>query len=131
MREHYCVHCIVTQEEYEIAVGRWYALGMEGCEEAPLDDATIDVKVYFSNAGAARAASEELRQNVHRDDSVSVSPVVNEDWNARWRMSMKPALLAPSWWVAPPWLPPPLAPDDKWIKIEPKMAFGTGNIKCC
>ena len=39
---------------------------------------------------------------------------------------MKPALLANGFWVSPLWLTPP-ASAKYWIKIEPKMAFGTGH----
>ncbi len=39
---------------------------------------------------------------------------------------MKPARLANGFWVSPTWLPPP-SPARHWIRIEPKMAFGTGH----
>jgi ribosomal protein L11 methyltransferase len=39
---------------------------------------------------------------------------------------MKPARLAAGWYVSPVWLPPPKSAKH-WIKIEPKMAFGTGH----
>jgi len=32
-------------------------------------------------------------------------------------------------WVSPAWLRPPVSLGQKWIKIEPKMAFGTGHTK--
>jgi ribosomal protein L11 methyltransferase len=58
---------------------------------------------------------------------LSISVVPDEDWNAKWKQSMKPVQVVPGIWVSPAWLKPPLSPGDKWIKIEPKMAFGTGH----
>ncbi|MBN1307295.1 MAG: 50S ribosomal protein L11 methyltransferase [Chitinispirillaceae bacterium] len=126
MREYYCVCGRMERETYDVALGQWHVLGMQGCEESPCDNALVDVKVYFTTAKAATAAAHDLRMRTNRTDTVTVTPVADEDWNQRWRQSMKPAMLAPSWWVAPLWLPPPGA-NDHWIKIEPKTAFGTGH----
>jgi ribosomal protein L11 methyltransferase len=50
-----------------------------------------------------------------------------QDWNAKWRESMEPAQIAEGVWVSPAWLEPPESGRKAWIKIEPKMAFGTGH----
>lgn len=112
----------MTAEAYEIAVGRWYALGMEGCEERARDDGSVDLCVYFTSIDAARSAAGDFSGS-----GTPIDAVVNEDWNAQWRASMQPARLAPGWWVSPLWLSPPLEQGDRWIRIEPKMAFGTGH----
>ncbi len=127
MKEHFCVRCILDQNEYEIEVARWYFLGAEGCIETPIDDCKVEVKVFFWNAEKARIAADELKKNIRSSDSVGIETVPDKDWNFCWRASMQPAQLASSWWVSPPWLPPPLSKGDKWIKIEPKRAFGTGH----
>jgi ribosomal protein L11 methyltransferase len=40
---------------------------------------------------------------------------------------MEPAMVADGVWVSPAWLEPPKEGRKAWIKIEPKMAFGTGH----
>lgn len=127
MKEYYCLQCSLMQHEYDALVGDLYALGMEGCEERCAGGDRLDITVYFSGVASARSAADHLQKVAPDCGPVAIRPVPNEDWNARWRESMKPALLCPSWWVAPLWLPPPLCAGDHWIKIEPKMAFGTGH----
>ena len=125
MREYYRVCGNLPTEAYEVAVAEWYALGMAGCEETAVDASTTAVRIYFHERSAAQCAAAALEQCAA--GGVTCEPVVNEDWNARWRGSMQPALLAPGWWVSPLWLEPPLSEGDRWIRIEPKMAFGTGH----
>ncbi|MBN1759349.1 MAG: 50S ribosomal protein L11 methyltransferase [Chitinispirillaceae bacterium] len=120
------VRGVIPAGEFELAVARWYAYGMAGCEESAIDKETTAVAVYFSDGKIARRVAGELR-HIAAGREVVCEPVVNEDWNARWRETMQPARLADHWWVSPVWLEPPLKPGDHWIKIEPKMAFGTGH----
>lgn len=115
------------QHEYDAFIGDLYALGMEGCEERCAGGDRLEITVYFSGTASAHAAADHLQKALLNGGSIVVRSVANEDWNARWRESMEPALLCPSWWVAPLWLPPPMGDRDHWIKIEPKMAFGTGH----
>lgn len=111
-------------EAYEVAMGGWYTQGMAGCEEQAAEGGMVDLQVYFPTEAGAHAAAEDFRRC---GSTVEVVPVVNEDWNAQWRASMQPAIIAPGWWVSPLWLEPPRNAGDHWIKIEPKMAFGTGH----
>jgi ribosomal protein L11 methyltransferase len=104
-----------------------YANDLQGCEESSAENECVNIKAYFSSATAAYHAAELLKNSVRHADRIAIAPVVNQDWNAEWRKTMQPAQLAPSWWVSPLWLPPPQQPGDRWIKIEPKMAFGTGH----
>ncbi len=126
MKEYYRVCGFLPSSECELAVARWYGAGMAGCEERERDDGTTAVTVYFTDAATAGKTAEELRR-YQPETTVVCEPVVNEDWNAQWRESMQPARLAEHWWVSPVWLEPSCAPGDRWIRIEPKMAFGTGH----
>jgi len=121
----YCVSCVLTSEERDIAISHWYSLGMQGAEE-DVEDNNVRVKVYFTDMSTADCAKTDLEQRSPLSP-VTLSEVVDQDWNARWRESMKPAKLAPHYWVSPTWLPPSAQETDHWIKIEPKMAFGTGH----
>lgn len=102
---------------------RLHGSGMRGCEEQ-VDGTCTRVTAYFNEEKTARDAATALRPL--SESSIPVSTVAFQDWNARWRESMRPATLADGWFVSPVWLPPPGSPRH-WIKIEPAMAFGTGH----
>lgn len=121
----YCVSCVISSDERDLAMSFWYTIGMQGAEEEN-ENGGIRVKVYFGDMNSADLAKTDLEQRSPLSP-VTVFEVENQDWNAQWRESMKPAKIAPNFWVSPTWLPPPGKEDDHWIKIEPKMAFGTGH----
>jgi ribosomal protein L11 methyltransferase len=121
----YSLSCTVDQQTRELLLGSWYGVGMLGCQEKERSGG-CEITAYFADhrtAQAARSALKTLADDVPVDESV----VEDEDWNAKWRQSMKPARLAPGFWVSPTWLRPDVLPGECWIKIEPKMAFGTGH----
>ena len=127
MRDYFCVSGRLTLMEYETVVVELIALGMQGVEEDESNSAFKRYKIYFYDKPVAEQAAKLLYNRIQLNDSLSVVSIADDDWNARWRESMEPAQLAPSWWVAPPWLAPSLSESGHWIKIEPKMAFGTGH----
>jgi ribosomal protein L11 methyltransferase len=97
---------------------------MLGCEELNPPEG-LQIKVYFKDELSARQAEIKLKET-GQSKNISIEAVEDQDWNAKWRESMKPAKLAAGWYVSPLWLPPPKS-AKYWIKIEPKMAFGTGH----
>ena len=125
MKDSYCLNCRISEEYKEIALGIFYGFGMLGCEEDE-GGGQLQLKCYFEK--------EEIVQNV-KDRILEILPgslvtiveIENQDWNAAWRESMEPVRIAEKVWVSPKWLKPPLQRGDYWIKIEPKMAFGTGH----
>ena len=121
----YCLSCILPPELQEIALAQWFLLGMTGCQESETMQ-SIETKCFFKDSASRDAASEELLK-IRPDLKIAVFEVPDQDWNAEWKASMKPALIAPGIWVSPEWLAPPLSQNDHWIKIEPKMTFGTGH----
>ena len=125
MKPSYCVSCVISPDERDLAMGYWYSLGMQGSAEE-IEDGDVRIKVYFGDMHSADLAKTDLELRSPKSP-VSLFEVENQDWNAKWRESMKPAKLAPHFWVSPTWLAPPGNDDDHWIKIEPKMAFGTGH----
>ncbi len=57
----------------------------------------------------------------------AASKVASQDWNKKWYESIEPLQLSEKIVVSPTWRPPArLEKDQHWIRIEPKMAFGTG-----
>ena len=121
----FCVSCAITPDERDLVMSYWYSLGMLGASEETEENG-IRVNVYFADMHTADLAKQDLQQRAPHSP-VTLVEVVDQDWNARWRESMKPAKLAPHFWVSPTWLPPQGHENDHWIKIEPKMAFGTGH----
>jgi len=125
MTKSYCLSCILTPELKEIALAQWFSIGMTGCQESETAQGA-GMQCFFKDFASRDAAKAGLL-GVDPDLQIAVSEVPDQDWNAQWKASMKPALIAPGIWVSPKWLPPKRAPHEHWIKIEPKMAFGTGH----
>jgi ribosomal protein L11 methyltransferase len=121
----YSLTTVVTPELQDLVIASGYAFGMSGCTEETTAEGARMI-LYF----AARAAVQEAERGIvgrFPSLAVAIAEVADQDWNARWKASMQPALIAPGMWVSPVWLAPPLAHGDLWIKIEPKTAFGTGH----
>jgi ribosomal protein L11 methyltransferase len=53
--------------------------------------------------------------------------IEEENWHDSWRRFIKAQKVGKSFWVTPPWLPPPKNNRRAVITIEPGMAFGTGT----
>jgi ribosomal protein L11 methyltransferase len=115
----------IRPEDYDAATGMLFINGAGGCEEIE-QDGSIRLICYFDSLHACRRAEFAL-MSLYLLSPITVTGVASEDWNAKWRESMSPARLTDSIWVSPGWLPPPAKAGDHWIKIEPKMAFGTGH----
>ncbi|NLE02597.1 MAG: methyltransferase domain-containing protein [Fibrobacter sp.] len=121
----FCVTATIDSDKLELAYATWYSLNMSGCEEINAGSQT-QVKVFFNDLSSAEHAKSYIKEIQPLTD-IKIFEVQEQDWNRKWRESMEPAKLAQGFWVSPLWLPPPLKDDDIWIKIEPKMAFGTGH----
>ena len=121
----YCLTCELLPESSEQAQALWYGLGMLGCEEETING-RIRLKCYFADSASLHTAEFYL-MDLNPCQPITISVVKDEDWNAKWKQSMKPVQVAEGIWVSPAWLKPPMSSGQKWIKIEPKMAFGTGH----
>jgi ribosomal protein L11 methyltransferase len=53
--------------------------------------------------------------------------IEEENWHDSWRRFIKAQKVGRTFWVTPPWLPPPKNNRRMVITIEPGMAFGTGT----
>ncbi len=99
--------------------------GMLGSEELQ-EKQNILLKCYFADNSAAEKVQHYITELIPQAE-ISLSFVEAQDWNATWRESMQPIKVTPSIWVSPQWLEPPVNQDEHWIKIEPKLAFGSGH----
>ncbi len=120
-----CLDISVPEPSAEILLARLSLLGMGGCEERG-HGASVAYRAYF-DAGVALATLSETIALAPGARVLASSTVENEDWNATWRASIQPVRLCERVWVSPAWREPLLAPGEQWIRIEPKMAFGTGH----
>ncbi|MFP4013913.1 MAG: 50S ribosomal protein L11 methyltransferase [Chitinispirillaceae bacterium] len=120
----YCLYVTITEEQREIANAIGYSHGMNGCVERQGQQG-IELGFYFGQQQEAEAARASFSSMLSAQSQIEF--IEDQDWNARWRESMEPAQIAPGVWVSPLWLEPPQEDRSIWIKIEPKMAFGTGH----
>jgi ribosomal protein L11 methyltransferase len=122
----YCLTCELTLEAAELVQAAWYGLGMLGCEEESIGQGKVRLKCYFRDSVSLHTAEFRL-MDISPSLPLFITIVADQDWNATWKKNMKPVSVANGIWVSPAWLRPPLRQGDHWIKIEPKMAFGTGH----
>jgi ribosomal protein L11 methyltransferase len=122
----YCLTCELTAEAAELVQAAWYGLGMLGCEEESLGHGRVRLKCYFRDSVSLHTAEFRL-MDISPSLPLSITVIADQDWNASWKKNMRPVTVAEGVWVSPAWLRPPLSAGDRWIKIEPKMAFGTGH----
>lgn len=121
----YSLATLVSPEIKDLVVANGYAFGMSGCTEEPAPEG-VKMIFYYTTLAAAQAAEQDLLGRFSAAQT-AIAEIADQDWNAQWKASMQPALVAPGMWVSPGWLAPPLVAGDHWIDIEPKTAFGTGH----
>jgi ribosomal protein L11 methyltransferase len=125
MNNNYCLELLVDEQEKELVFGVLYMYDVLGVEENAFAEKS-GLKCYFGSMEIAELVQEHLQKNTSAKN-IHIGVVADQDWNAKWRESMEPAQLTDTLWVSPPWLPPHMNENGHWIKIEPKMAFGTGH----
>ncbi len=100
-------------------------LGFDAFEETP------DALVAYAPAprwdGVTReAACRLLRARGKTEAAMREEIVADQDWNARWEASIEPVVVGP-FVIAPTWAEVlPEHADRIVLRIDPKMAFGTG-----
>jgi ribosomal protein L11 methyltransferase len=105
-------------------IGLAYAAGMIGCEESESNN-TITYTCYFETEEAISKAKDILAPLARTTTDTEI--IKDRDWNSKWRETIEPVQITETIWVSPEWLTPPLKDNQQWIKIEPRMAFGTGH----
>jgi ribosomal protein L11 methyltransferase len=93
--------------------------GAELSTYVPLDGDNSDSR--------AAEVTTRLRDVVGEDVDIRWEVVPEQDWIARWRSSLHPRRVGPRIIVAPSWTAPATGPGDILIRIDPQMAFGTGE----
>jgi ribosomal protein L11 methyltransferase len=93
------------------------------------DGAELSTYVPLDGNADTRAAevASALRGVAGEDIAVRWEIVPEEDWLALWRSGLGPRRIGPRLVVAPTWSTPATGPGDILIRIDPQMAFGTGE----
>jgi len=122
----YNVTITITEDQNDLATAIGYGCGTCGCVEEQIGR-DIKLTFCFAQESEAESAAASFAETLSIDNPAIEFVPDNQDWNAKWRESMEPAQIADGVWVSPTWLEPPKEGRRAWIKIEPKMAFGTGH----
>ena len=125
MKSVFCLTSDIHKEDREILFGILYSHNTLGYEEIE-STSGISIKSYFKDKQGARQTEINIVKNIPH--AIISSDEINFiDWNKNWKDSIDPVLLTENIWVSPSWCKPEIKENDTWIKIEPKMAFGTGR----
>ena len=63
---------------------------------------------------------------VLNNKSLNIELIEDQDWERSWMKDFKPIQFGEKLWICPSWLSPP-EPNAVNIKLDPGLAFGTGN----
>jgi len=125
MTDYFAFDVVCETENLEDLLSIAITDGFSGYSESEADGKT-KVNICYESESAAKEIHEILAQDY---EITPVSKIENRDWNEEWKKTIKPIKITEKIWVSPSWLPPEptLFNDGGWIKIEPRMAFGTGH----
>jgi ribosomal protein L11 methyltransferase len=107
------------------------AEGLLASGGSAVEENGTELSTYVPMAGSADTRAAEvaatLRAVAGDDVAVRWDVVPEEDWLAVWRSGLGPRRIGPRIVVAPTWSTPATGPGDILIRIDPQMAFGTGE----
>jgi ribosomal protein L11 methyltransferase len=108
------------------------AEGLLASGGSAIEEDGADVVTYVpidSRADAGRISDHVARTvaELLGDAELSFDVVDDRDWLALWRSGLEPRRVGPRIVVAPTWSEWQAGPDDVVIRIDPQMAFGTGE----
>jgi ribosomal protein L11 methyltransferase len=107
------------------------AEGLLASGGSAVEEQGSELSTYLPVDGSADARAAEvasaLRGVAGEDITVRWEIVPEEDWLALWRSGLRPRRIGPRLIVAPTWTTPVTGAGDVLIRIDPQMAFGTGE----
>lgn len=132
-RTHLIATAVITSSASEDAAFVLSQVGCEGIIEEPAgSEGAIRIRAYFAGEETSAATLEgTLRQACSPFPELEGTPfeiasVEDEDWSASFKQYFSPFAIAPGMIVVPSWEEYLPAPDERIIRIDPGMAFGTG-----
>jgi ribosomal protein L11 methyltransferase len=111
-----------TAAEAEIGAADAWEAGAAGLVE---DDEGRELTIYVP-AMAADAVERALRASAAELDVAAPEPVEDIVWSEAWKQVLQPVEVSPRLGIAPPFATPDARPGQRWLRIEPGQAFGTG-----
>lgn len=127
---------VVIEDSLELVKGRIETYG-EIYELNPNDypESDVRVKVYFSELDYSEAIIDEIKEKIHGLQDVEVTrleistdEVQEEDWANEWKNHFHAFKASERFVVVPSWEKYEKQNDDEYIiKLDPGMAFGTGD----
>ncbi|MBD3290830.1 50S ribosomal protein L11 methyltransferase [candidate division KSB1 bacterium] len=120
-----------TPETEDIISNFLFEIGCTGCQS---DEDGL--KAYFDESVSSFKIVEKLKAYLSElsklgfdvsGHDIDVEILNNRDWNAEWKKTLKPIHVFPDVIIKPSWIE--LTPPENAliIKMDPKMAFGTGT----
>lgn len=124
------VHLPGGETAYELLSEPLISLGAEGFTT---DDELLHV--FFRDVVSDEVLLEQVRtlvqplvaEEILPDGELTAEEVVEEDWVGRWRRSLGPILAGERFVVIPPGVEAEPEPGRIALRLEPRMAFGTGE----
>jgi ribosomal protein L11 methyltransferase len=123
MAQYYAFDAIVKPEEFENLLAECIVDGFLGYSEVESNGKT-KINICYDGKNCASNMQKQLSKNYNVSQ---IREIENRDWNEEWKKTISPIKITEKIWVSPKWLEPKMQDGDCWIKIEPKMAFGTGH----
>lgn len=123
MLEAFLAQAITTEnagadEFYEVAfpgIPDWQKVRVTALYDKQVD---LDPIINFVNA--------QLQDTIDEEIPVTVSELVDQDWQRVWLESFKPIKVGTNLWVCPSWCTP-VDTTARNIVLDPGLAFGTGT----
>ena len=115
----------------EIISNFLFEIGCTGCSSE--DDY---LKAYFDETTSASEIVEKLNTYLEElsalgieisGHDIDVEVIANRDWNSEWKKTLKPIYIFPDLIIKPSWVKFTVPENAVVIKMDPKMAFGTGT----
>lgn len=108
------------------------AEGLLACGGSALEDQGDTLVTYIMDVDQKDATLDRVREVLHAilgtdPLQLSAEQVPEQDWLAIWRTGLEPRRVGPRLIVSPTWSDVTAGPDDLLIRIDPQMAFGTGE----
>ena len=127
-----CITCVPNLEE-----SIFWRLEQFGCSgtatEAKLDYCSI--RAYIPQIQAQKSDLERLAGQICQDayqlelpkPTIYWLPLEEEDWSKSWKKDWQPTPIGNRFLIYPAWLSPPRNSDRLILRVDPGIAFGTGD----
>jgi ribosomal protein L11 methyltransferase len=111
-----------------------FDLGCEGIVSEAMGDSTLQAYLPFQkDLEEVRSRTDLFLENLKeifpeiRSFKLSLNRIEDQDWGLSWRRFFRPDRITPKLMVIPAWEPVPKNTKGRVIRIDPGLAFGTGQ----